>query len=460
MKQHPPQTLLLRIRAETLRLNLKRAHSSFRDLPSLSGQFADIEQCLSTMHERALDLSAKVGELRQQALRQVVPAKEAVKDAQDRLENIVDDLGIAKAKLAELGRKSFLIQIRTEGESTWESLSTRAGVLQADVEAIENDLSNPNAWNALAKAEAEANDLVFNESIELLGGIAMRDARLDADICDLAEALIRSIRGSGNYPSVIPGGISTMMMKIQRFIRLRYPEWTIWALPSVAHELWRVSAREQFDDLLARSLGSAGSMEDPTMQQCISDAFATYIMGPAYALAAITLLFDPTRAQDDLRVHATVSMLRHMDDAKPDAFSESYRTVADDLESAWQAAKQQTGVTIDPSKARVVEAAVAALFKQLYTFGYSYFDVAEWKSLRTWAEKLRDGAVDTIEILPEHDLRHALNAAWLARLDSTRTDDISERVNRLADLVKVELAKVELAKRRSDRVRGELRGVR
>jgi hypothetical protein len=174
-------------------------------------------------------------------------------------------------------------------------------------------------------------------------------------------------------------------------------------------------------------------------------------MGPAYALAAITLLFDPTRAEDDLRVLATVSMLRRMDDAKPDAFSESYRTVADDLEAAWRAAKQQTGVTINPSKARVVEAAVAALFKELDTIGYSYFGVAEWKSLSKWAEKLREGTIDAIEILPEHDLRHALNAAWLARLDSAEPKTFSEHANRLADRVKV-----ELTKRHSDRA-GPLR---
>ena len=179
-------------------------------------------------------------------------------------------------------------------------------------------------------------------------------------------------------------------------------------------------------------------------------------MGPAYALAAITLLFDPKRAQDDLRVLATVSMLRRMDPAKPDAFSESYQTVATNLDSAWQAAKQQTGgAAIDPSKARVVEAAVAALFKELNTFAYSYFHVAEWKSLRDWAEKLRDDAVDKIEISQEHDLRHALNAAWLARLNAARSEDITERANRLADRVKA-----ELAKRRVNRARGPLRSLR
>jgi hypothetical protein len=212
-----------------------------------------------------------------------------------------------------------------------------------------------------------------------------------------------------------------------------------------AHELWRVSARAQFDNLLAKPFGPDGSkvIEDLTIQQCLGDAYATYFMGPAYALAAVTLLFDPTRAQDDLRVRATERMLRHMDPTKPDAFSDSYQTVADNLASAWKAAKHQAGMPIDLAKAEVVETAVAALFKQLEIFGYSYFSVAEWKSVGNWAEKLRsDAAVDGIEISDKHDMRHALNAVWLARLDSARTEDISERrAHRLAHRVKVEVDK-------------------
>ncbi len=458
MRQHKPETLLLRIRAETLRLNLMRAHAAFKDLPSLLGQFKDFTDCLSNMHECASELSDRVGDLRRGVVRGVVPDKEAVREVHERLENMAEGLANARAKLTELGEKSFLVQMRAEGETTWQSLKTDAAELQEKVEEIEKDLSGPNAWQALSEVEAKANDHVFNESIELLGGIALRDARLDADICELADALIRSIRASRTHPNVIPGGISSMMMRIERFIRLRFPEWTIWGLPLAAHELWRVSARAQYDNLLAKPFGPEGSkvIEDPTIQQCLGDAFATYFMGPAYALAAITLLFDPKRAQDDLRVLATVSMLRHMDAAKPDAFSESYQTVATNLDSAWQAAKQQTGgAAIDPSKARVVEAAVAALFKQLTMFGYAYFTVAEWKSARNWSEKLHsDAAVDGIEISDKHDLRHALNAVWLARLDAARTEDISERAHRLAHRVKA-----EMAKRPAEGQRGQTRGL-
>jgi hypothetical protein len=435
MRQHAPETLLLRIRAETLRLSLKRAHSPFKNLPSLTEQFKEFEERLSQMRECAVDLSEKVADLRQRIVRRVVPEIEAVKDVQDRLENMADGLAGARAKLTELGNKSFLIQMKEKGQGTWESLNERAGLLQADVEEIEKDLSGPNAWKALSKAEAEAIDLVFNECVELLGGMALRDAHLDADICDLAEALIQSIPVSGNHPNVIPGGISSMMMTVERFIRLRFPEWTIWGIPLAAHELWR----GQFDNLLARSLGPDGSslIKDPTIQQCLGDAFATYFMGPAYALAAVTLLFDPTRAQDDLRVRATESMLRCMDPTRPDAFSDSYQTVADNLASAWTAAKHQAGTTIDLSRAEVVETAVAALFKRLDSVGHPYFSVAEWKSVRNWAEKLgSDAAAETIEISGKQDLRHALNAVWLARLDAAGTKDISELAHRLVHRVK------------------------
>jgi hypothetical protein len=224
-----------------------------------------------------------------------------------------------------------------------------------------------------------------------------------------------------------------------------------------AHELWRVSARAQFDNLLAKPFGPDGSkvIEDPTIQQCLGDAFATYFMGPAYALAAVTLLFDPTRAQDDLRVRATESMLRHMDPTKPDAFSDSYQTVADNLASAWKAAKHQAGMPIDLSKAEVVETAVATLFMRLTMFSYPYFTVAEWKSARNWAEKLHsDAAVDGIEISDKHDLRHALNAVWLARLDAARTGDISKRAHRLAHRVKA-----EMDQRPAEKPRGQTRGL-
>ena len=56
----------------------------------------------------------------------------------------------------------------------------------------------------LAEAEMEARKSLFQESIELLGGFALRDARLDEDICELGDKLIQSIRMPGGDLSVIP----------------------------------------------------------------------------------------------------------------------------------------------------------------------------------------------------------------------------------------------------------------
>jgi hypothetical protein len=98
MRQHPAETLLLSIRAETLRLNLKRAHAAFKDLPSLLGQFKDFGDCLSNMHESAVKLSDKVADLRRGVVRGEVPRKEDVKDVHERLEDMAEGLANAKAK--------------------------------------------------------------------------------------------------------------------------------------------------------------------------------------------------------------------------------------------------------------------------------------------------------------------------------------------------------------------------
>src|SRR5262249_19119057 len=158
----------------------------------------EFEDRLSNMHECVAELFDKVGDLRGRVFRNEVlrpeDVKDNVKDIQNSLDIIGDGLATARVKLKELGGKSFLARMQEEGQgqSTWQCLSDRADGLQEEIKRIEKNLSDPNAWKALSKAEAAANDLVFNESIELLGGLALRDAHLDADICDLAEALIRS----------------------------------------------------------------------------------------------------------------------------------------------------------------------------------------------------------------------------------------------------------------------------
>ena len=179
-------------------------------------------------------------------------------------------------------------------------------------------------------------------------------------------------------------------------------------------------------------------------------------MGPAYAYAAITLLFNPTRPEDDERLLATVKMLRCMDPTSPQGLSESYHTVADRLLSEWKAAKHQIDPAVSTeSDITGADKAVPELFKKLKAFGYSSFAVDDWKSVQDWAVTLLDGTSDKIEVSKKHDLRHALNAAWLARVNIDRTEDISKHAQKLADRVKA-----KLAKRSSDTPHKSLIGLR
>ena len=462
-----PETLLLRIRAETLRLNLKRAHANFENLPSLVKQFEGLQRNLGGIRDELLSLSEKMSKLRADVLRTNTVQVTEVIEAHNRVDGFVGSLARALEDLTALGTKSFLNRVGSMGKTIWESFEERARELQRAVTAIEGNLSGATAWATLGRTEQDAQERVFNESIELLGGMALRDTRLDADICELADAFLHSIRASGSSRSVIPGGVSSMMMTLESIVRLRFPEWTVWALPFVPCELWLVSAHKSFDRSLARALGSAAS--DKLLKLCLADAFATYITGPAYAYAALTLLLDPACAKDEHRVSAMFDMLRHMDPAGEGSQTESYPSLADELREAWEAAKKQVekradatpavpaeaavaadataavpveaAVAADAAPAIPVETAVATLFAELKPRGYSGFGVEEWKAMKEWSKQLVKGEVGAIKIEAHHDLRHVLNAAWLARLELDRPKDISQSAKDLADRVRAEMAK-------------------
>jgi hypothetical protein len=442
----PSENLLLRIRTETLRLNLERAHSNLLELPSISGHVAEIQKRMNEVLEEQRDLRDKLANLRKMVSQK--DTREAISDAQSRLDLLGDGLEAASNEVEALKSKSFLVKMGPVAKSIWKSLEKSADGPRRKVAEVESRLSRPEeAWKVLAEAEKEASEFLFKESVELLGGFALRDTRLDKNICELADALIQSIRAAGDDLSVIPGGIGSMMMTIERIIRLPFTEWTVWALPIAAHEYWRVSVREQFNHHLAISLGHDGAkhLDLDTNQRCLGDAFATYVMGPTYAFAAITLLFSPMHAADDLRVLAVVKMLSCMEPTNKDGFTDSlYQTIMDTLLSEWNAAKHQTGVARAQPDTTIVDRVVPTLFKKLKTFGFPRFSPADWNSAQDWAAKLLDGTSDKIDVSREHDLRHVISAAWIARIKDARTDDITEistRAQNLADRVKDELTK-------------------
>jgi hypothetical protein len=425
-----------------LGINLQRAHEKLKELPNLSSELTKVRGDLVAIGEQATDVLKTLARFR------LDKAQLSTKDLinqEHALEQMRTTLDEASDKLFSIERKSFLVQAQSIGQAVWKYLEDRAAQVKATVDQL--DVQQKDAWKSYLRAESEANRSVFNEGIELLGGIALRDARLGAEICELADSMIKStFRTLTRSVHTIPGGVATMMMQLEPIIRLRFPEWTIWALPLTAHEVWHaglgkdVTSRLTLDPNLTRI-----SLNDSEIQQCLADAFGTYTVGPAYAFAAIMLLFDPLLPRDEARVCAVLEMLTRVSPAPQD----DYAKICSALRIAWDSAKDQAAVPADaataggpaapaatgrvpdvaaPSAPSVEDARLLAdrlwltLSKGLKLRAFSLDD---WSQKSDCCDALLTRNRDKMLCLDFSylDIRHALNAAWCVRVHPDRPRD-------------------------------------
>ena len=122
--EQSPGTLLLRIRAETLRLNLDRAHSNLNDLPSISEHLEKIHRHLTAVSKEADALGETLAKLRATVPRKDV--RDAAK-AQDERDRVTDHLQSAFDEIATLNSTSFLVKMGPVGKSIWQRLDDCAG---------------------------------------------------------------------------------------------------------------------------------------------------------------------------------------------------------------------------------------------------------------------------------------------------------------------------------------------
>src|SRR5262245_61810908 len=161
------------------------------------------------------------------------------------------------------------------------------------------------AWRSYAEIYQESRQ-VFSEYLDVIGGLAMRYNSLDEEICCIADELIKrcsreSIGTPWNSLSVLATQ-ETFTKTLARLIRLRFPEWTIWALPFAAHEYGHVVAADNEDierfletevERVAKDDAEYQAATDKQARERVgrrinkhlnvlfADAFATYTMGPA-----------------------------------------------------------------------------------------------------------------------------------------------------------------------------------
>ena len=227
---------------------------------------------------------------------------------------------------------------------------------------------------------------------EIIGSLAIRNQDLDNQLLYVADELIRVCMtvsiSDDNYHLLVHSVIfsDAFSQTHARIIRLRFPAWTIWNLPLVAHEVGQVAhawvlKQERDHDNSAPLLTSfmanqrayliandaclkklhqsvdddpqqsdrrlrAEDWADSRLRVLLADVFATYTMGPAYACSAIMLRLNPTaEPQRDMpadvqRAHVILSTLRCMNEVDGPLLK-TYDNVIKLLEDSWGKALDQ-----------------------------------------------------------------------------------------------------------------------
>ena len=459
------ENLLLRLRAETLQTNLHTTLDHMQKLSEQPKRLADLKAAILETKSELAKARGRIG--RAWASPEGFDINKLDEDCR-RLQKKVDS---AAKQLEELEQLFFLKKNHWIAEDLNNRLVSQMNLIVPEVSGIERTISGGRAislglWDRFRMTALAPSRDLFELCIDLLGGIAIRDMRFDSLIWMVADELVQSYNPKkSGFPARtiparldrVPRRVEQMSLTLARIVRLRFPEWTIWALPLTAHEFWHIDVRATLrleligflrEVLPAATFLSEGDLP-PRFETCIADAFATYIMGPAYACATIGLLLDPIHTggdvADDVRAETILSMLAILDD-RCSSLDKPFGRIREELGAAWSAAKrQQSGVT-DPATEPAIEGdrEVATLISEklaemLSQQGYTSLTPSAWQQVLA-LQAIMASQVDNEDAWPPAslptftELRQVLNAAWLARIDPRRDPGIKldERALKLA----------------------------
>jgi len=307
------------------------------------------------------------------------------------------------------------------------------------------------AWERYAEVQARCREF-FGDFLMFFGGLAFRSIRvagLEDRIYRQAEALVtecaEEVTG-GLRPAILPAVLETMVRSEARVIGLRLPEWTIWSLPLVIHELGhvlpkRINALKEFVDNKLVGIPDEWDKwrKESYLYEIMADVFATRLMGPAYPCALLMLGLDPLDAYTETiirpaaaaRAYVVLRSMELMDD--PEAVPPlPYGDIMKILRSHWDELLKRVGGT-GQVDAAYLDNLVSDLFSLLSTMAilpllYTCAEVDRGlKAAQRWAWRWNDEWKKGLQVPPDltatNWVRDALNAAWLCRIDHPNPDD-------------------------------------
>lgn len=444
--------LLLKIRLEALKNSLTKIQSIFEWVEERRGELNKLNDNIEQAGQHLNAVSYHINSLRNAAAPPFGPPK--VDPSLASLLDVVHSetrelIGVVNAAKNNIDRirmhrpaieKNFADAVKDDLEEItrdwFKTINDNLQALSAGAKG-NADAVLDKAWQDYTGIISENLRLFFSDYVQFLGGLALRDAGLDAGICRIADDLIRSCGAIGktNWNAMtIPA--SQEAVTLARSIRVGFPEWTIWALPLAAHELGQVAitGNTVWEKYIAEESKKHKRAKDKVnrhMRVCLADAFATCAMGPAYACSAILLRLNPLSAYGDTanhpadakRAYVILTMLQKMRDQDPIVVP-PYSDIIDSLEKGWNTAlarAKPAGALSEDERKQLgswTEEMFAALSKKP---ARGLYDGKLWNSTRAALEKLLKGEDPTEDLKGTEEWRDVLNAAW-----SCRADDVDD----------------------------------
>jgi hypothetical protein len=319
---------------------------------------------------------------------------------------------------------------------------------------------------------------VFIEYVDFLGGLTVRDTGLDDLVCDMTEAVLGRFKSLTKRSLPLPGRQAALGNVLNSVVLLGFPEWSIWGIPLVGHEVGLAYIKEgnypELSQLINKFLPKASAAEteqnsaesgpaqrvspgwsEEVVEQLVADAFATYTLGPAYACAALLLRLNPRhdepthpdRPRDIDRARVIIMMLKAQRRSAP-AAGGTFTDLVTDLENLWVSAvvahaapgeagaAEQEALGPSPAEDWLDDLTAEAIdhFEDMWLI--RPHNEERWKGSDAWFEALQTSSSTSPLWQPVEDVvPDVLTASWRLRLSSSERESNGERnqeANRIA----------------------------
>lgn len=230
-------------------------------------------------------------------------------DVAKSVKRAVECLRAAKETSTGIDLPSMHESLERSLERSCEDVASKITALETAVRSSDPD-SRPGQWATYQQLLDNEARPVFVEYVDFLGGLTVRETGLDDRVCDMTSELLTRFNSvtPRTLTLPLPARHAALGSALDGLVMLGFPEWSIWGIPLVGHEIGLGYVRDPmnpawFADIVDRFADKTPICDRPTeereanareyLAQLVADCFATYILGFAYACACMLLRLVP-----------------------------------------------------------------------------------------------------------------------------------------------------------------------